>query len=174
MESAGNSRSTPLSGARRSAGLGGTAFFAASSALAAPRLPARMIARTMRVKGEDFISTRGSGDICVPPNFLKLLRTERSTSAAEVWPPLLRGRGGRIALVTETDAATLQIVGRHLDDDAIADARADTELAHLASSVGQNLMIVIELHPEVAVRQDFRDRTIELKQFFLRHPVFSS
>src|SRR5262249_54791061 len=30
-----------------------------------------------------------------------------------------------------------------------------------------------ELHPEVTVRKNLRDRTIELQQFFFRHPVVS-
>src|SRR5262245_8963777 len=35
-------------------------------------------------------------------------------------------------------------------------------------------MLVIEFHPEVAVRQHLGDRAIEFQQFFFRHPVFSS
>ena len=75
--------------------------------------------------------------------------------------------------MTETDPSTLQIVGRHLDDDTIADAGADAELAHLPRGVGQHLVLVIEFHPEVAVGQDLGHRTIEFEQFLFRHPVVS-
>ena len=75
--------------------------------------------------------------------------------------------------MTETNTSPLQIVGRHLDDYTITDAGADAELAHLASSVGQHLMLVVKFHPEVPVRQDLGHRTIELQQFFFRHPVVS-
>src|SRR5690242_16705608 len=75
-------------------------------------------------------------------------------------PPLrttLAGSDDRrlVRLVTEADAAALQVVGAHLHDHAVADAGADAELAHLAGRVGQDLVIVVELHAEIPVRQDF-------------------
>src|SRR5262249_13250407 len=70
----------------------------------------------------------------------------------------------------ETDAPTLQIVWRHFDDHTITDASADTELPHLASRVGQDFVIIVELHPEVAIREHLSDGAVELQQFFFRHP----
>ena len=83
--------------------------------------------------------------------------------------------GGRcVALVTETDAPALQIVGRHFNDHPVADTRADAELAHLAGRVGQDFVIIVELHPEVAVRENLGDGTVKFQQLFFRHPVDSN
>src|SRR6478736_2994345 len=50
-----------------------------------------------------------------------------------------------------------------------ADAGADAELAHLAGHVGEQLMLVIELHAVITVRQNFGHGAVEFKQVFLRH-----
>ena len=75
--------------------------------------------------------------------------------------------------MAETDAAALQIVGRHFHDHAVAHAGADAEFAHLPRGVSEHLMLVVELHPEIAVRQNLGNCPIELQQFFFRHPVVS-
>src|SRR5260370_28065846 len=76
-------------------------------------------------------------------------------------------------LVAEIDAAARQIVGRNLDDDPVADAGADAELAHLARHVGEDLMFVVEGDPVIAVRQDLGHRAVEFQQLFLRHASYS-
>src|SRR3954452_5145273 len=95
------------------------------------------------------------------------------STAAEVRPALLRRCGRGVAAMAEADAAALQIVRRHLDDDAVADAGADAEFAHLAGRVGQDLVAVVELHAEISVRQDLRDGPVEIQQLFFRHPLLS-
>ena len=95
------------------------------------------------------------------------------TPAAEVRSPLLRSRCGRVALVTEADASALEIVWRHFDDHTVANSRSNAEFAHLAGSISEHLMFVVELHPEIAVGQNLGDRAVELQQFFFRHPVVS-
>src|SRR5665647_676374 len=92
-------------------------------------------------------------------------------ASAEIRPAALRRRRGSVALVAEADAPALQIVGRHFDDHAVTDSGADAELAHLAGGVGQHLVLVIELYPEIPVRQHFGHRAVEFQQFFLRHPI---
>jgi hypothetical protein len=94
-------------------------------------------------------------------------------AAAEVRLALLGRRGGRIALVTEADAAALQIVWRHLDNHPIADAGTNPEFAHFPGGIGQYFVFVVEFHPEVSIRQNFRHGAVEFQQFFLRHSVFS-
>ena len=94
-------------------------------------------------------------------------------------PPVLRTalsrpdhrRGG--ALVAEADASALQVVRRHLHDHAVADAGADAELAHLAGRVGEDLVVVVELHAEVSVRQHLGDGAVEFQHFFLGHAFLS-
>src|SRR6266851_2563864 len=84
------------------------------------------------------------------------------------------GGGGRaFRLVAEIDAAARQIVGRDLDDDPVADAGADAELAHLARHVGKDLMLVVEGDAVIAVRQDLGHRAVEFQQLFLRHSSYS-
>src|SRR5690242_18891196 len=96
--------------------------------------------------------------------------TYREHTLAEVLRPALPGADHRrrSALVTEADAAALQIVGRHLDDNVVTHAGADMEFAHLARRVGEDFVLVVELHTEVAVGQHFRDRSVELEQLFFR------
>jgi hypothetical protein len=69
----------------------------------------------------------------------------------------------------EADAAAREIVRRHFNDDPIADAGAYFELAHLACGVGEHLVVVIQLDPEMAVGKDFRDGPVELQHFFFGH-----
>ncbi len=76
--------------------------------------------------------------------------------------------------MAEADAAAIEIVGRHLDDDAIADTGADAELSHLAGGIRQHLVIVVEFHPEIAVRENLGNRTVKFQQFLFRHPIVSS
>src|SRR3569833_3271580 len=75
--------------------------------------------------------------------------------------------------MAEADAAAAEIVRGHLDDDAVADAGADAEFAHLAGGIGQHLVSVIVFFSVVVVWLDFRDGAVEIEQFFLRHPVVS-
>ena len=65
----------------------------------------------------------------------------------------------------------VEIVGRHLDDDPVADAGADAELAHLAGHVGEHLMLVVERDAVIAVRQNLGHGAVEFEQLFLRHAV---
>jgi hypothetical protein len=74
--------------------------------------------------------------------------------------------------VAEGDASARQIVRRHLDSDAIAHAGANAELAHFPRGVREDHVFVVELYPEVAIRQFFRHFAFEFEQFFLRHGSF--
>src|SRR5258708_17213163 len=67
------------------------------------------------------------------------------------------------------DAALAEVIGRHLDQNLVPHQHADAVLAHLARSVGDNLMPVLELHTEGRVGKQFRDGTRKLEQFFFGH-----
>src|SRR6185312_5089267 len=73
-----------------------------------------------------------------------------------------------VSLEAIGDAALAEIVGSHLDQDLVAGEHADSVLAHAAGSVGDNLVLVLELHAEGGVGQQLRDDTGKLQQFFLR------
>ena len=55
------------------------------------------------------------------------------------------------------DPAAVEVVGRHLDAHAVAREDADAVAAHLAGHVGQDLVAVVELHPEHRVRERLDD-----------------
>src|SRR5262249_12301605 len=80
-----------------------------------------------------------------------------------------RAQGTIGVAMTEIDAASIEIVGRHLDHDLVADAGADAEFAHFSGHVGKHFVIVIELDPIISVRQHLGHDAFEFEQFFLRH-----
>lgn len=67
----------------------------------------------------------------------------------------------------EIDAAFGQIIGRHLDGDAIAGQDADTRLLHSSGRVGQDFRAILELHAEACIRQNIEDDAFEFDQVFL-------
>src|SRR5438132_14000188 len=72
-------------------------------------------------------------------------------------------------LETESDASLGQVVGRHLDVDAIASQNADAVLAHLARRMGEDFVLVVQLHPEHGVGQQLRDGSGKLDHVFFGH-----
>ena len=82
----------------------------------------------------------------------------------------LRRRSARRALAEAVgDAALGQVVGRHLHQHLVAGQHADAVLAHLAGGVGDDLVVVFELHAERRVGQQFADRARKFQKFFFRH-----
>ena len=65
------------------------------------------------------------------------------------------------------DPATAEVVGRHLDTHTVAREDADTVAAHLAGHVREDLVAIVQLHPEHGVRERLDDLAIELDLFFL-------
>src|SRR4029079_9379559 len=53
----------------------------------------------------------------------------------------------------------------------VAGQNPDAILAHLTGGMGDDFMIIVELHTKSGVGQELGDRTLEFKQFFLRHEV---
>ena len=72
------------------------------------------------------------------------------------------------------DPRPIQVVRRDLNPDAVAREDADTEAPHLAGHVAQDLVAVVELHPEHRVRERLDDLPFELDLFFLRQAAASS
>src|SRR5690349_8986586 len=66
------------------------------------------------------------------------------------------------------DPRPIQVVRRDLHPDAIAREDADPEAPHLAGHVAQDLVAVVELHPEHGVRERLDDLAFEFDLFFLR------
>ena len=62
----------------------------------------------------------------------------------------------------EHDAALFKIVGSHLHNDAITDHRANLETPHLARSVSDDPVVILQTHGEPSVRKNFLDLTIKL------------
>ena len=66
------------------------------------------------------------------------------------------------------DPAAAEVVGRHLDTHAVARQDADAVGAHLAGHVRQDLVAVVQLHPEHGVRERLDNLPLKLDLFFLR------
>src|SRR3954468_6736569 len=80
-----------------------------------------------------------------------------------------RSRGGLTrSAVAIDDAGPVEVVGRDLHPDAIAGQDADAEAPHLPGHVAEDLMAVVELHPEHGVRERLDDLSFELDLLFLR------
>jgi hypothetical protein len=64
----------------------------------------------------------------------------------------------------------IEVVGRKLNEHAVARKNADKVFAHLAGDVRQHLMLVIlQLNAKHRIRQGLKDLRHHLYRFFLRH-----
>lgn len=72
----------------------------------------------------------------------------------------------------EDDPTLGQIVWRHLDMYAVSYDRSDTIATHLACSVTDQTMLIIEGDAETSVGQDLVDLTLHRNELFLRQSVF--
>jgi hypothetical protein len=72
----------------------------------------------------------------------------------------------RLVLVPVDDAASIEVVGGHLDADAVSGEHANAEAAHLAREVREDGVPVLELDAEHGVRQRFDDFTVERDLLF--------
>ena len=70
---------------------------------------------------------------------------------------------------TESDPTFGEVVRRHLDIHLVAGKHTDAILAHLAGSMGQYLMIIIEFDAKHCVGQQFHDRAAKFDEVFLSH-----
>src|SRR5258708_12042529 len=92
--------------------------------------------------------------------------------APELTAPRCTTRGPAtraLVLVTEDQAAFLQVIGRHLDRHPIARQRLDPVLLHLAGGVGDDLVSCVELHAVTCIGEDFGHQSFELDQLFFSH-----
>ncbi len=69
----------------------------------------------------------------------------------------------------EDQPCTIEIVGRHLDRDAVTRQGLDTIFFIRPAVPGDDDMPVLELHTELGVGQNLDDHTLEFERFFLRH-----
>src|SRR3954453_5877474 len=67
------------------------------------------------------------------------------------------------------DPRPVEVVGAQLDPDAVAGEDPDAEAAHLARAVAEDLVAVVELHPEHGVRERFGDLALELDLVLFGH-----
>lgn len=84
---------------------------------------------------------------------------------SEIGAPFRRARLAGVAL-TKNNPTLGEIVGRHFEMHPVAHHRADTKFAHLASSVGDNLVLVIEPDGEASIGKNFLDDAFNRQQFF--------
>src|SRR4051794_2324766 len=70
------------------------------------------------------------------------------------------------------DPRSVEVVRRDLHAHAITREDADAEAPHLARHVAEDLVTVVELHPEHGVRERFDHLTLELDLLFLRQNLY--
>ena len=68
------------------------------------------------------------------------------------------------------DAGFVEVVGRHLDFDAISDSQSDESLPHLAGNVSEHHVAVVQFDTEHSSRQDCFDFAFQFDVIF--HPLF--
>jgi hypothetical protein len=73
-----------------------------------------------------------------------------------------------------SDPTFSEIIGRHLDQNLIARKHPDAVLAHSSRRMGDDLVFVLEFHPEGGVWEQFGDHSREFEHFFLRHKAPSA
>src|SRR5688572_19051568 len=81
-----------------------------------------------------------------------------------------RRRGDRwiqALAVAVDDPRPIEVVGRDLDPDAIPRQDPDPEAPHLARDVTEDLVTVVQLHPEHRVRERLDDLAFEFDLLFL-------
>jgi hypothetical protein len=66
-------------------------------------------------------------------------------------------------LVAVDDATAVEVVGRDLDPNLVARQDTNAEPAHLAGQMGEQLVIVLELHAEQQVREGFGYLTVDFE-----------
>lgn len=71
----------------------------------------------------------------------------------------------------EDDPAFGQIKGRHFDMYAVSNDRTDAVATHLACSVADQTMLIVEGYAEAAIGQDLVDLTLHRNELFLRQSV---
>jgi hypothetical protein len=69
----------------------------------------------------------------------------------------------------EVDTALCEVVGRHLDRDAVAGKDTNTVLFHSTGSVGHDLVAIVEFHSTAGVWKDLLDDAFEFQHFFFCH-----
>lgn len=84
---------------------------------------------------------------------------------SEIGAPFCRASLAGVAL-TKNDSTLGEIIGRHFEMDPVAHDRADAKFAHLASRVGDNLVLVIEQDGEASIGENFLDDAFDRQQFF--------
>jgi len=85
----------------------------------------------------------------------------------EKTPRRLRAAGFAGAIAVH-DAAFGEVVGRHLEIDAVAGENLDPVAPEAAGDVGQDRLAVLQLDRERRTRKDLLDRAEQLERRFLR------
>ena len=72
------------------------------------------------------------------------------------------------------DPSLGQVVGRNLDQDLVPGEDPDEVLSHLARNVGQDAVLVGQLHPEHGVGQGLQHRALGFEDVLFRHAAAPS
>src|SRR4051794_21721702 len=120
---------------------------------------------------------------CVPSTMTSTLVTAApaprvsTTAASSPIQRVTRERAGRSSAseiawmrsssaMTVDDPRAVEVIGRDLHAHPVTRQDADPEAAHLAGDVAEDLVAVVELHPEHGVRQGLGDLALEFDLLF--------
>src|SRR5690606_19210378 len=76
---------------------------------------------------------------------------------------------GLRSLETVGDATLGEVVGGHFAQDLVAGENANAVLAHAPGGVGDDFMVVFQLHAEGRIGKQFGDHARKFEHFFLGH-----
>ena len=96
-------------------------------------------------------------------------RGTAGSPAAELRPPGRWLYRNPLHFLPECDAPLREVVGGHLDGDAVTAEHPDMRFLHSARGISQDLMPVVEPDTKSAVRKHIEDIALKLDQFFLVH-----
>src|SRR5580704_7205650 len=125
--------------------------------------------------GVSSISAGRNASGSMPAWLTSVSRRGEPEASTNLGRPITAGRScgeevpATISLEAIGDAAFGQVVGRHFHQHLVAGKDADTVLAHAASRVGNDLVLVLELDAEGGIRQQLRHHTGKFQQFFFGH-----
>src|SRR6516225_5227353 len=92
-------------------------------------------------------------------------------TAAELRPPGRRLYRNPLHFLPECDAPLREVVGGHLDGDAVTAEHRDMRFLHSARCRSHDLMPVVEPETKSAVRKHIEDIALKLDQFFHAGPL---
>ena len=93
----------------------------------------------------------------------------KASGAASLLPKTQLRRDSEFLLRPEDDPRTTQVIRREFHEHFITRQHTDAILAHLPGGVREDHVVIVQLHAEHGIREEFNDLAAELDHVFFRH-----